>query len=69
MFEVIEVGKRYKKADLKVLVKSVFSDLGLVDSPKASIVMDYFETKAVTINDPVTKKRDNGFEILSRKEK
>ena len=68
VYDRVEVGKRYKKSDLKELFKEMYCILGIADTPKAILVGDFFNIKPVLINDPVTKKRDSGYEILSRKE-
>ena len=45
------------------LVKS----LGIKETQKANILGQYFDIQAILINDPITKKRDSGFEIVKKK--
>ena len=68
IYSTFEVGKRYKKSDIKQLIGSIYAQLGIKTTPKANILEDYFEIKSILINDPTTKKRDSGFEIIKRRE-
>ena len=68
IFQTFEVGKRYKKSDIKQLIGSIYAQFGIKTTPKANILEDYFEIKSILINDPTTKKRDSGFEIIKRRE-
>lgn len=68
IYEKFEIGKPYRKSDMKDMVREVFDQVGVKEAPKASFLENYFNMKPVKITDKVTKKRDNGFEILSRKE-
>jgi len=68
IYEKFEIGKPYRKSDIKEMVRDVFDQVGVKETPKASFLESYFNMKPVKITDKVTKKRDNGFEILSRKE-
>ena len=68
IYEKFEIGKPYRKSDIKEMVRDVFDQVGVKETPKASFLESYFNMKPVKITDKITKKRDNGFEILSRKE-
>lgn len=63
-----EVGKRYTKKELKYQVGEIYRVLGISSNPKATDIKKWFETKPVIIADPITKQKENGFELLSRKD-
>jgi hypothetical protein len=63
----IFVGKRYSLKELKDIIKSIYIDLNLTKTPKASDVLEIFEVKPIVIIDKETKKRIAGYEILSLK--
>ena len=67
MYDSFEVGKRYKKSEIKEKIGNIYNSLNLRNTPKAKVLDNYFDIKPVLINDPKTKKRDNGFEILRKK--
>ena len=68
IYKRFEVGKRYKKSDIKQVLGNIFEDLGLKSIvPKAIMINDYFDTKEVHVSDPITKKRDKGFELIRKK--
>ena len=69
IYESFKIGSRHRKSELKQEIKVIFDDLGIKETPKASFLDKFFEIKRVLILDPITKKRDSGFEILSKKEK
>lgn len=64
----ISVNKRYTLKEIKEIVKSIYDELGLSKTPKATDILDVFEVKSIVIIDKVTKKRIAGYEILSLKE-
>ncbi len=67
IYKRFEVGKRYKKSDIKQLLGEVFESVGVKNMvPKANMIEEYFETRSILINDSITKKRDSGFELLSK---
>ena len=61
------VGERYTKSQIKEKLREIYTKLGYKQSPKASDLEDYFNLKDVKVVSEETGKRDNGFEILSRK--
>ena len=67
IYDVFEVGKRYKKSEIKDKLGEIYKSLGIKETPKANILGQYFDIKAILINDPITKKRDSGFEIVKKK--
>lgn len=68
IYKRFEVGKRYRKSDIKQSLRDIFEDIGLKSIvPKAIMINDYFDTKEVHVSDPVTKKRDKGFELIRKK--
>ena len=63
----IFVGKRYSLKELKDIIKSIYIDLNLTKTPKATDILEYFNIKEVFIYNPSTKKQCRGYEILSLK--
>jgi hypothetical protein len=67
ILKLFKIGGRYKKSDIKEALRDLYKRLGLNKSPKASDLEEYFELKTILVSDPITKKRESGFEILSEK--
>lgn len=68
LIELLEIGKKYTLKEIKDILRVVYLDLGLSKTPKATDIEDYFEVRGVRFYDPITKRRDRGYEILSLKE-
>jgi hypothetical protein len=64
---MFEEGKRYSLKKLKEQLGHLYKSLGISTTPKATDIDKWFNTKKVVIIDPVTKKRDKGYELISRK--
>ena len=62
-----EVGERYKVRDIKGILEDIYSSFGYDRPCRAPRISNVFNIKNCLINDPITKKRDKGFEILSIK--
>ena len=68
IYDQFEVGKRYRRSDIKRILGDIFERFGVKNIvPKANMIEDYFDIKSVQINDPITKKRDKGFELIRKK--
>ena len=59
---------RYLKSDIKETLRKIYEDLGYDKTPKASDLEEYFELHPCQIKNKETGKKDNGFEILKKKE-
>ena len=59
---------RYLKSDIKETLRKIYEDLGYNKTPKASDLEEYFELHPCQIKNKETGKKDNGFEILKKKE-
>lgn len=67
VIETFEIGKRYSRKDIKVMLKDVFSSLGLDRTPKATELEKWLVIKpAFIMFDDGSK--DHGFEIISIKQ-
>jgi hypothetical protein len=64
---IFSIGSRYSLKDIKTKLSSLYFDLGIVKTPKASDLEDYYHVKTCLIYDPITKKQSRGYEILSLK--
>jgi hypothetical protein len=67
-YNSFEVGKRYTKKEIKSRIGEIYRVLKISSNPKASDINKWFETKTVLMVDPITKQKDSGFELLSRKD-
>lgn len=63
-----EIGRKYTKSKLKEMLGEIYQSVGLSKTPKASDLDSYFELKSCLITNKETGKRDNGFEIIRRKD-
>ena len=68
IYKTIEVGNRYTRQALKTIVSDIYKESGIESTPKSTILNEYFEIKKVLITNKTTGIRENGYEILSRKE-
>ena len=59
---------KYLKSDIKETLRKICEDLGYNKTPKASDLEEYFELHPCQIKNKETGKKDNGFEILKKKE-
>ncbi len=66
IYSSFQIGSRYTKSEAKNTLKNIYEILGIVGIPKASDLGEYFELKDCKI--VVGSKRENGFEILSKKD-
>lgn len=68
VYNMFKEGKRYDLKGLKERLAHLYKSLGISTTPKATDINKWFNTKKVVIIDPLTKKRDNGLELISRKD-
>ena len=66
--ETFELGKRYSKQIIKETLRQIYDNLGYESVPKATDLEQWFNIKETKVTNPVTKKRDKAYEILSIKE-
>jgi hypothetical protein len=66
IFEEFYVGRRYTKSYIKEKLREIYTSLGILQTPKASNLSEYFELKRCAIPNPETKKLDEGFEIIKK---
>ena len=62
------IGNKYTKVYIKQQLDSIYNYLGIKSSPKATDIENYFEVKKVQITNKESKKRDNGYEIIKKKD-
>ncbi len=68
--ESFSVGDRISLLEIKDRLRKIYNNIGdggYSKSPKASDLEKYFELKSVKVLNKETGKRDNGYEILSKK--
>ena len=62
------VGSKYTKQEIKSMLRNIYEDLDYLRTPKASDLDEYFELRSCQITNKETGKRDNGFEIIKKKD-
>ena len=62
------VGNKYTKKEIKKKMGEIYKETNTFQTPKASDIGKYFDIKRVMTTNPITKKRDNGFKIISKKD-
>lgn len=62
------IGEKYTKNFIKEKLKEIYELIGIKSSPKAIDLLNYFELKVVQITNKTTGKRDNGYEIVKKKD-
>ena len=67
LISYFKIQSKYELKTIKLTLKSVYSDLGITKTPKASDLETYFDTKIVLITDESTGKRNKGYLILGIK--
>ena len=68
IISTFSLNARYSKADVKEMLKKIYSDLKYDKTPKANDLEQYFEIKECRVLNSDTGKRDAGFEIIKIKE-
>lgn len=68
IYETFLVGSKYTKAAAKASLGSIYELVKYEKTPKASDLEEYFEIKPCQITNKETGKRDNGFEIIKKKD-
>lgn len=67
ILDKFKVGEKYTKSQLKNELKYIYEQLEFKRTPKASDIEQWFEVKNIQVINKETGKRDNGYELLSRK--
>ena len=67
IYNSFAVGEKYSTKTIKSMLSLIYSSLGISKTPKASDLDNYFTMEPTKISNPDTKKRENGFKIISRK--
>lgn len=67
IYKNFSVGYKATKAEIKEKLRSLYNSLDYKASPKASDLEKYFELKTCLIVNKTTGKKDNGFELISKK--
>ena len=71
VFDTFNIGDKISLANIKCILKDIYSDLSISKSPKAIDILDYFEVKEVSLFerniDDGSRKRIKAYEILKRK--
>jgi hypothetical protein len=68
IYSIFTVGEKYLKSEVKEILRNLYESLGISRTPKATDLLDYFETKEGLLPNSVTRKRDRCYEIIKKKE-
>ena len=67
LISYFKIGSKYELKTIKLTLKSMYLDLGITKTPKATELENYFNISETMITDSVTKKRNKGYLILGIK--
>ena len=67
LISYFRIKSKYTLKDIKLILGSIYRDLGITKTPKASDLEGYFEVSEVKIYDSVLKKQNKGYLILGIK--
>lgn len=67
VYSEFKVGEKYLKSFIKQRLGDIYESLGIKLSPKATDLEKYFEIKKIQITNRDSGKRDNGYELISKK--
>ena len=70
VYSIFIPGNRYSLVNIKQMLLDIYQDVGYKKTPVATDLQEWFSIKSVQINTKISKgvyKRDQGFEILSKK--
>ena len=68
IYDRFTVGNKYTNVVAKSILKNIYLELEILGNPKATDLYNYFELKICKVSDPTSKKRENGIEIIKKKE-
>ena len=68
ILSAFEVGNKYLRSDVKDLLGDIYDSFGYAKTPKASDLEEYFVIRSCQITNKDTGKRENGFEIIKKKD-
>ena len=66
IYQEFQVGQSYTKSFIKEKLREIYQELGYQETPKATRINDWFETKIATIIDKESGKRENGFKPVKK---
>ena len=58
-----KVGSSYTLKEIKLTLKRIYEELGIVKNAKATDLRDYFTLVRIKLSDPATKKRIEGYKL------
>lgn len=58
------IGSRYSLKEIKLILGEIYSQNNYNKTPKATDILEIFNARLIKFYDPITKKRDSGYEIL-----
>lgn len=67
VLDFFKIGERYTKAYIKSELGKIYEECNYGLTAKATDLKQWFVLKPTQITNPITKKRDPGFEIISKK--
>lgn len=61
------ISEKYTLKEIKEKIRIIYNSLGILKTPKATDILEYFEVREYSSVDKISKKRVRGYEILSLK--
>ena len=68
IYQNFKVGDQISKSDAKEKLKTIYDSIGYTKTAKASDLEDWFEVKVCKIINNSSNRRDNGFELVKKKQ-
>lgn len=67
IYSIFKIGNRYLKSEIKCLLKDIYLKFKLSSTPKSLDILKYFEVKRIQVIDPISNKKQDGYELISKK--
>ena len=68
VYSTFNIGEKYLLSNIKLILSDLYNKANYLASPKATDIEKYFEVKKFQITNKETGKRDNGYELLKKKD-
>ena len=66
IYKIFNIGDKLLNTEIKKKIKEIYDRIGYDKTPKATDLLEYFETKRYQAIDPVSRKRINGYELIKK---
>lgn len=67
IFKTFKLNAKYSRSSIKEMLGKIYQENGLIKTPKAVDLIDYFEVRECNVPKPDGTGRDKGYEIINKK--